>query len=120
MATKTEHLTKSANNETFAGSLDTSSATGIEWKLTALFYAAVHYIQAYLIGSSKGPITNHSQRDSAIFRDAKIRPIYVDYQELKTHSRDARYEANSGFTTSDVEKQQRNLAAIKAEVAKHL
>ncbi|HML18639.1 MAG TPA: hypothetical protein VK419_16525, partial [Bryobacteraceae bacterium] len=86
----------------------------------ALFYVAVHYLQAYFASLAVGPITSHTQRDSAIRRDRNIRSVYVDYQELKTHSRDARYEAVPGLTLSDLQKQQANLAAIKSVVSKFI
>ena len=119
IAVSKDHLAKSRSNETVASSFDLTITEGIEWAITATFYAAVHYVQAYLV-TRNGPITSHTQRDSAIWRDGNIKPIYIDYQELKTHSRDARYEATPGFTTLDLAKQTQNLQKVKSAISQFL
>jgi len=44
---KSEHLTKSQQNEEFVKTIDVSQMIGIEWAITVKFYAALHYVQAY-------------------------------------------------------------------------
>ena len=88
-----------------------SSTAGIEWAITASFYVAVHYVQAYF--APHNSYTSHRQRDSAIQRDTKIQGIYMEYRELETYSRDARYDV-PGFGPSDLAIVKSGLARVKA------
>jgi hypothetical protein len=45
---KDEHIKKAEGNETFAASIQPDNQTQIDWTLVILFYAAVHYVEAYL------------------------------------------------------------------------
>lgn len=100
--TSPEHLAKAQQNELFASDLGLSSGVRIDWTITILFYAAVHYVQAYLVAQGK-TYHMHKTRDSAVGRDPKTAPIYPDYRELQHFSRQARYELSSGqLTEQDV------------------
>jgi len=48
MPAKDEHLAKARGNESFALSLPLNSNSGVDWALVALFYSAMHYVEAYL------------------------------------------------------------------------
>ena len=48
MPTQVEHTKKARENESFAISLGTATQASVNWKLVVLFYAAVHYVEAYL------------------------------------------------------------------------
>ncbi|MGA2589444.1 MAG: hypothetical protein ABSH32_05990 [Bryobacteraceae bacterium] len=56
-----------------------------------LFYAALHYIDAFLAGKNMHPL-NHKQRDEEIERNGSLSEIYPAYRRLKDLSRAARYE----------------------------
>ncbi|QNI31867.1 hypothetical protein H7849_23010 [Alloacidobacterium dinghuense] len=88
--TKDEHEQKAIENEKFAQTLP-SSVSGVEWAITATFYAAVHYVQAYFAKSGRS-FSSHGARAAAILKDGAISSIYNDYQDLYNISRDARYE----------------------------
>jgi hypothetical protein len=45
---KEDHLNRAQDNERLAGSLDLNSAINVDWAITILFYAALHYVDAYL------------------------------------------------------------------------
>jgi hypothetical protein len=107
----TEHKTKAEHNEFLVSTLQNPFW---DWAVIAIFYAALQYVEAYL--SKKVPAVhspNHAARDSHVQNDASLRTIYVDYRELKTESRDARYDAAITFSQSDVKRLQQNLDKIK-------
>ena len=87
-----EHLRKADENEALAKKLDMSLPAAPDWAITMLFYAAVHYVEAYFSLSGRH-YELHITRDSAIERDTKIKAIYDDYREMKTYSRTVRYYA---------------------------
>ena len=68
--------------------------------LVVLFYAAVHYIEAYLSISNQH-LKSHAARDNVIGRDAYLKRIYMEYQDLKFYGFSARYEA-CAFRAEDV------------------
>lgn len=74
MPLKSEHLTKAQANEKFADSLDASVYPNADWALTALFYSAVHYVEAYFATKSIHSVDLRA-RDSAIRRDVKLEGI---------------------------------------------
>ena len=79
--------------------MDRSATVGAEWAITILFYAAVHHVQAYFTKKSR-TYTQHLKRASAIHKDKNLSLVYVDYRELETHSRDARYDF-PGYTDAE-------------------
>ena len=87
---KEEHRKKAIEIELFSDALpDTTS--GIEWAITAQFYAALHYVAAYFALSNQFH-ASHGTRLRAIDKDTTLSSIYNDYQSLYNISRDARYE----------------------------
>ena len=117
--TRAQHLAKSRNNENFAAALHTATTAGREWAVTALFYAALHCLQAYFAArTDRIPIT-HGHRSSAIQRDAAISGAYDEYRELSDLSRSARYDCEV-IQPGHVRFAQEWLASIKAIVAPHL
>ncbi len=100
MPRKAEHLGKAHHDEQFVSSLDLSTSPFIDWAVTALFYAALHYVEAYFATMNRHS-ADHRARDSAIRRDANLRKIYNDYSELKNHSINARYYMTP-FVEADV------------------
>jgi hypothetical protein len=92
MPREDEHLQKATHNERFADSLDLSQRSHLEWAITALFYAAVHYIEAYF-AKFGFHCPDHTERAREISRDPRIRQAFKDYRELQTLSTAARYSA---------------------------
>lgn len=99
MPSRQEHVNKADGNAEFALSLPLSTQTQIDWALISLFYAALHYVEAYLAPTCHHK--SHQTRDSYIGRDSDLRRIYSEYQELKYYGFNARYEM-CGFKLSDV------------------
>ena len=112
MPAKHEHVAKANGNETFARSLPLDSQAGIDWALVAIFYAAMHYVEAYL-ALSNTHLRSHTTRDNAVGRDSNLRKIFHEYQDLKYFGYNARYEPPQ-FKATDVHKD----ALPKFEVVK--
>jgi len=89
-----EHLARARGNEELAKTLDRSKGLCVDWAITMLFYAAVHYIDAYLAFSGSRP-KNHQQRDNAVEHNGSLAPIWNDYRRLKDLSEEARYQIAS-------------------------
>jgi hypothetical protein len=112
---KFEHITKADGNAAFAMSLPLDSQTRIDWPLIALFYAAMHYVEAYLATLGQH-VRSHTTRDTFLGRDANLRKIYSEYQDLKFYGYAARYEAFR-FKAEDVTNQAaQHFATIKASL----
>lgn len=92
MPSKAEHISKAEHNENFATTLnsDGSYPDYRDWVVTAYFYSAVHYVEAYLATLGKHS-PDHRIRDADIGSDASLQPIYNDYRALKDDSTNARY-----------------------------
>jgi hypothetical protein len=61
----------------------------LDWALTALFYAALHYVDAFLL--PEDPRT-HSRRNRLVRGRAELAPMWPSYRMLMDRSRDTRYE----------------------------
>ena len=81
-----------------------------------LFYAAMHYVEAYLAQSNIHS-RSHASRDNALSRDSALRKIFKEYSDLKFFGYNARYEV-FGFKASDVtDKAAKHYATIKNHLA---
>jgi hypothetical protein len=87
---KDEHLDRAQDNEALANSLDLNANINVDWAITILFYAALHYVDAFLAVKSHHP-PNHDSRDSEIQTNGSLSVIYSDYRRLKDRSIAARY-----------------------------
>jgi hypothetical protein len=97
---KTDHIAKAQGNETFVSGIELTASANIDWALTATFYAAVHYIEAYLAIAGTH-LRSHKTRDSVVGRDSILKPIFKQYSDLKYFAYNARYEVMP-FSPSDV------------------
>lgn len=114
MPHKTVHIKKAADNEAMASTLDLSVSSAPNWAIIMIFYAAVHYVEAYLFTQGiDSPL--HGARDTAIQRDAKIKTIWRPYERLKSASEFARYEATF-FTPTQINYLKPNLEQIKTVI----
>ena len=89
MPTKDEHLSKAARNEKFAEYL-AEKTEYIDWGVTILFYAALHYMDAVLSVSAIDP-RDHKARHTAIGVNDTLRRVYREYRLLETQSWNSRY-----------------------------
>ena len=91
MPTRARHIAQAEHNEDLYRHLGAVSPEYIDWQVTCLFYAVLHYVDAYL-APLVHPAT-HAERDNWISREAILRIIRPDYRELRSRSEDARYNA---------------------------
>ena len=115
MSTTAEHKAKAEHNDFFVSTLQNPFW---DWGVTGTFYAAVHYVEAYL-AKHNPPIhsRNHNIRDNNVQGDPLLTTVYDDYRELKNECHDARYQAHITFTQADVLRLQANLDSIKNAIA---
>lgn len=91
MPTQQKHLQQAQRNEELYHYLAHVAPAYTDWQITALFYAALHYIDAYLAGHNVHP-SSHEERNGLVAIEGSLRRIYVAYRDLEDRSRDARYE----------------------------
>jgi hypothetical protein len=106
-----EHLSRARQTEQLALALNRDLPVCIDWAVAMLFYAALHYIDAFLAGKSVHPM-NHKQRDEKIERNGSLSGIYGAYRRLKDLSRAARYEIPN-FPPGKIDVARDRLPAIK-------
>ena len=90
-----DHLEQAERNEDFYTELSKLNPAGpeyTEWELVALFYAALHYVDAWLARSEGSHPRNHRQRLDMVMKRSAFRPISEDYATLYRLSIRARYE----------------------------
>lgn len=95
-ATTREHLTNALENRDFARALLEPSEFGVvavRWAVVVGFYAAVHYVNAYVWERLRIEPGNHQERGAFISRIADLQPMRRHYIRLQTTAFDARYSA---------------------------
>lgn len=92
------HLTQAKHNEEFYGSIDATAHS--DWCVTALFYATLHYVEAFLV-KKKLTAIRHDERWRMILDDPTLKPLHGSYRRLQERSREARYDGRS-FTTAEI------------------
>jgi hypothetical protein len=106
-----QHSDWAERNEQFADSLDLSTNIGVNWAITALFYAALHYVDAYLSSRGKRE-ADHERREWVIQNDPILSEIWQPYRYLKHLSREARYEI-APYTEVEFRKAKQRLQQVK-------
>ncbi len=92
-----EHLRAAERNRDIARAL---LATGLaapapppwDWVAIIAFYAAVHYVNAYLWETARYKPDKHSHRAARVRQDWRIRRCRASYARLQTFGYQARYE----------------------------
>lgn len=93
MPNERKHVGRAENNEQFYEQFNLASTPYLDWAITALFYAALHYVDATLARYPAGGLhpQSHGAREQILARDSLLRHLFSDYQELRNRSQDARY-----------------------------
>lgn len=84
-----KHIDQAQRNEEATRFL-VSKSTYPDWGAVTLFYAALHWVDAYLATMSVDP-PSHTVREGAITRLRQLDPIYKHYSLLQDRSEDVRY-----------------------------
>lgn len=88
-----EHIAKAEKNERLCDRL-LETEFG-DWALTGLFYAALHYIDAYFAMESNDTPQSHRERNGRVRRDTTLDEIRSHYLDLYVLSIQARYELDT-------------------------
>lgn len=105
MPNSVDHIQRAQNNEEFYRSFDLDTTPYIDWAVTSLFYAALHYVDAGLHehrtrANPQGIHPEvHEDRTPAVQHN--FPRLYRNYRELKSGSEDARYNLKP-FSSDDV------------------
>jgi hypothetical protein len=109
LPTNADHKAKIAHNEDFVNEIDNPY---FDWKVTGMFYVAVHYVDAYLDKNFGYSPENHGERMSAVSKVSSLKTVLDDYRELLNESRDARYDVVN-FSPNDLTRIKGHLDRIK-------
>lgn len=88
MTTRTQHDEQARDNLDLYEHLAAINRH-LDWALTALFYSAVHYIDAFLLPENP---RSHRRRNEIISRRPELNAVYRNYRLLLDRSRETRYE----------------------------
>ena len=94
-----QHISQAIRNEEFADAISDLQTRFTQWEITALFYAVLHYMDAFLATRGHHP-SNHRERRRFV---ADFTNLHREYENLYDLSMKARY-ATAEFTTQDVER----------------
>ena len=100
MPVQDNHLHQAQHNEAFVASFDLDSTAYLDWAVTGIFYAALHYVESLLADRNIHPET-HLSRDRVFQQQQNLKPIYNQYRILKTRSESARYDLQQ-FSPAEV------------------
>ena len=90
LSVKEQHLEKARENQRLAESCELRSRTEREWSIIIRFYAALHYLQAYLETKSARTST-HSETRKKIRAMSELQDLEDAYNQLYNMSWTARY-----------------------------
>ena len=117
MPAEGDHIGQAERNERLYDSLcvQNSSEEFTEWEVVALFYAALHYINACLASMNVEHHDNHLNRNRRVNNIASFAPIRTLYRHLYNSSRNARYDLYN-YSPSDVRTIARQFEPIKVHI----
>lgn len=85
----TRYLRQADNNVKVAGILAQARPHRCQWAVVCLFYAGLHYVNAYLHHTTGSVPEKHRERGNKVSR--LMRSVYTEYAMLKDASEEARY-----------------------------
>jgi uncharacterized protein (UPF0332 family) len=104
--TARQHLSGAEANLAFADQLHRTQGNDfvvVGWAITALFYAAVHAVRAYLLARHGIRVAAHEDMRRLLQEHPELKRTHTSYNHLKQQSESARYYLNPAFTWSDYE-----------------
>src|ERR1035438_8032686 len=105
----TDHVRKADANKDFGYAMNPAYPTCAGWALTAMFYSALHYAEAYFLKTSVR-VDSHGDRLDAIKSDPNLSKIYAYYRHLSDYGFNARYRLTV-YGKADVDKAKPSLEA---------
>lgn len=110
----TDHIRKAEENKGFGLGMNSAHPTSAGWALTAFFYSALHFAEAYFLKVAVH-VDNHQQRFDRMRSDPKLQRIYPQYRHLYDYSYNARYTLRP-YGKADVEKARPSLEAVEKHI----
>lgn len=104
--TTQSHIATAEENEQFAREVlqqSGPSPPSLRWATVALFYAAVHYMNAYLWEHARFAPSSHQSREALIKRWPDLSQLSDPYQSLKDASLNVRYAPGARIPIGDVQ-----------------
>lgn len=92
---RSDYLAKARHNEEFLATIDRDRYS--DWWVTASFYVALHYVNAFVSVSLKSGFCSHEKIKSILHPEGRFvdlrfpRDTFDDYLQLQNLSRKARY-----------------------------
>ena len=123
MATEEEHLTQAQHNNQFLATFDLAVSPYLDWAVTVIFYAALHYVRVLAARSRFTNISSYADMDRVFERLDVFRrreDVYVDYRQLKDDSREARYDMRQFSPDEVIDLRDGELHRIREFVVSHL
>ena len=114
MPQPTEHIAQAEKNERLYESLVGTEFN--DWAITALFYAALHYVDAYFVSQTGVRPPNHNLRNRLVDRTLHRARVSPAYRELYRLSRKVRYETPSVSTDEAMQVNARLFDPIRAHI----
>jgi len=123
VAGHSQHRTRASDNEEFADAVSRMRVTCRGWEATALFYAAVHLVDAYLGKVHNKHPERHVQYDptkppgrNRLVQD-HMSLVWDNYRQLQNLSHTARYDVAQELTDRQISRlRSRDYPAIKIMV----
>ena len=116
------HLAKARANRTYAVEIlndEDSTQAALNWAGVAAFYAAVHYVNAYLWETARLEPVNHLDRQNIISNWPVLAPLSQAFRTLFTYSIDIRYSPQFQIRRADLRRMiERDLVRI-AQAVEH-
>lgn len=118
------HLAKARANRAYAVEVlndEESTQAALNWAGVAAFYAAVHYINAYLWEIARLEPAHHLDRETLIGNWPILSPASQPFRRLFTYSIDIRYAPQFQITRDDLRRMiGRDLARIAHTIEQQL
>jgi hypothetical protein len=109
--TAQEHRAQHVANRLTAQHLAASGGAALrQWALIAIFYAALHAVQATLLDRHGSDPTNHRKREDALKRHYRGNPGFGAYRRLYQRAHAARYD---GFVPPDLSQDWADLQTVE-------
>ena len=119
-----DHIECALRNEAFARWILTPSRDrpeqSNEWGVVASFYAAVHFVNAYLWEIHRFEPRNHHQRQVHLRNDPPLAAMQRHYRTLAELGWAARYDPSAQMTRQILSESVANLEPIKTAVLHEL
>jgi len=120
-----KHLAAGDRNRLLAGYALSNGKNWIdppphEWVITLAFYAALHYVDAYLVEHGGGSPNDHAGRNFAVNTVAAFANIASAYGQLYGRSITARYDPMHPFSSGAVQSVLNDMRFVQAEIRKIL